>query len=306
MNILSPRLAKLAVPCVALLAASFASRAHAEDYDKSYAISGRADVHVRVHDGSVRVITSDAPQVGFHLKYDGYTLDKNLFIESRQEGDRVDLTQRVHQRGISFGSSHRWVTVEVRMPRNADLDLETGDGNVEIASLNGHISVRTGDGRLKASQLSGTVNLHTGDGGINADALKGDLRLSTGDGGIEAVNLDGKCDVSSGDGRIRLAGRFDSLDVRSGDGSVTAQVARGSAMTSGWKIRTGDGPVDLVLPTDFKANLDASTSDGRISLGLPVTVEGTVSPSKVQGTMNGGGPSLFIHTGDGSIRLEAT
>jgi hypothetical protein len=304
MNSTPRHLAKLAAPCLALLlAASFASRAHAEDFEKSYAVSGRADVHVNVHDGSVRVVTSDAPQVEFRVMYEGFTLGKDLFIDSRQDGDRVELTQRERE-GVTFGNNHRRVSVEIRMPKSADLQLVTGDGNIEIASLNGRISVRSGDGSLKASQLSGTVDLHTGDGGINANSLKGDLRVSTGDGVIEASGLDGKAEVSSGDGRIHLSGRFDALDIRSGDGGITARVAPGSTMTSGWKITSGDGPVELALPKDFKATLDASTSDGRITLGVPVAVEGAVSRAKVRGAMNGGGATLYIRTGDGGIRLE--
>ena len=61
--------------------------------------------------------------------------------------------------------------------------------------------------------------------------------------------------------------------------------------------------MDLVLPADLQANIDASTNDGHISLGIPLTVEGTFKNSEIHGKMNGGGQSLTVHTGDGSIRL---
>jgi len=75
-------------------------------------------------------------------------------------------------------------------------------------------------------------------------------------------------------------------------------------MFARWRIRSGDGTVAVTLPDDFEARLDASTGDGRISLGLPLTVEGTLSHQHVRGTLNGGGETLAIHTGDGAIRLE--
>jgi len=62
--------------------------------------------------------------------------------------------------------------------------------------------------------------------------------------------------------------------------------------------------VDLVIPGDLQANIDASTNDGRISLGLPITVEGSFSSTKITGKLNGGGQSLTIRTGDGSIHLN--
>lgn len=289
----------LALPVATLLSCA----AGAAEYVKSYAVSGRPEVRVRVGDGAVRVITADTQQVEFRVQYHGYTLDENLSIESRQSGDQVELTARITRPGIGF--TNRTMRTEVRMPKTGNLQLQTGDGDVELSALEGTIQITTGDGRVKAERLTGTVDLHTGDGAITVDALKGDVRLRSGDGLINAVNLEGRCTVSSGDGAIRLTGRFERLDIRSGDGPVTARVANGSQMSEEWRLRTGDGAVDLTLPRDFKASLDASTNDGMVHVGLPVTVEGDISTRHVRGTMNGGGPTLSIHTGDGNIRVHA-
>jgi DUF4097 and DUF4098 domain-containing protein YvlB len=297
---------RLAVTSAALLAVTFVvPMARAEDYAKSYSISGRANVRVDTNDGSVRVTTGDTKQVEFHVEYQGFELNKNLRIDSRQEGDKVELTARITGHwGFSWGHNSRRLHIEVRMPKDADLQVETGDGSVEASSINGNVTVHTGDGSVKANNLYGTIDLHTNDGSITVDTLKGDMRLRTGDGSIEARDLDGKCDADTGDGHIRLAGRFDSLNIKTGDGSVDTRILPGSKMSANWNIRTGDGSVDLVLPGDFQANIDASTGDGHISLGMPVTVEGTFSNSQIRGKMNGGGQSLTIHTGDGSIRLS--
>jgi hypothetical protein len=128
--------------------------------------------------------------------------------------------------------------------------------------------------------------------------------LHTGDGRVEARDLDGRVNASSGDGHITISGRLDGLDIKTGDGSINAQLQPGSKVTSSWSIRTGDGSVDVVLPPDLQANIDASTNDGHISLGIPLTVEGTFKNSEIHGKMNGGGQSLTVHTGDGSIRLS--
>ena len=308
MNLLSSRITavRLGIACAAILAAvALAPRASATDWSKNYTISGRANVRVDTNDGSVRVTTSDAKSVQFHIEYEGYELDKNLHIESKQDGDRVELIARVTGHwGWSWGTHSRRLHIEVLMPREADLDAHTGDGSVEASSINGNIKVYTGDGSVRANTLTGTIDLHTNDGSINVDTLKGNLRIHTGDGSIEARDLDGKLDADTGDGHMRIAGRFDALNIKTGDGSVDTRVLPGSKMATSWSIRTGDGSVDLALPGDFQANVDASTGDGHISVGLPVTVEGTFSNSQLHGKMNGGGQPLTIHTGDGSIRLS--
>jgi hypothetical protein len=297
---------RLGIACAALLTvAAIAPRAQAEDVVKSYTVTGRANVRVDTNDGSVRVTTGDNKQVEFHVEYHGLELGKNLRVDSRQDGDKVELTARMTGHwGFSWGHNSRGLHIEVRMPRDADLQVETGDGSVQADSINGTVNIHTGDGSVKANSLNGTIDLHTNDGSISVDSLKGEIRLRTGDGSIEARDLDGKVEADSGDGHIRMVGRFDALNVKTGDGSVDTRVLAGSKMVSSWTIRTGDGSVDIVLPSDFQTNIDASTGDGHISLGIPVTVEGTFSNSQIHGKMNGGGQPLMIHTGDGSIRLS--
>ena len=303
-----PIMMKTGVVCAGVLAAASlaAPQIRAEEITKSYTIAGRANVHVETNDGSVRVTSGDSKQVEFRVEYQGYEIGRNLTVDSRQDGDKVELIARITGHwGINFGWGHnsRKLHIEVRMPQQADLQIHTGDGAVDASRLNGNLTIDTRDGAVKASGLSGTVDLHTGDGAITVDTLKGDIRLRTGDGGIEARDLDGKVEADTGDGHIRLAGRFEALNVKTGDGSVNTQVLPGSKMASSWTLRTGDGSVDIALPADFQANIDATTGDGHISLGVPVTVEGTFSRSEVRGKMNGGGQTLTIHTGDGSIRL---
>ena len=285
------RMAKLAgiATLAVAAAASTAGNVQAEEWTKSYTISGRAHMRVDTNDGAVRVTTGDSKQIELRVIYEGYKLDRNLSINSRQEGDQVELSARVHNSmNWGWGGLHRTLRLEVHMPREADLNIETGDGSVE------------------AQALTGSLNIHTGDGHIRVDGARGDIRLRTGDGSIEGRDLDGRLEADTGDGHVTVEGRFDALNIKTGDGSINARASAGSKLANAWTIRTGDGSVDMSLPGDLQANIEASTNDGRISLGIPVTVEGTFSTSKISGKMNGGGQQLTIHTGDGSIHLSKT
>jgi DUF4097 and DUF4098 domain-containing protein YvlB len=290
MNIAAPTLKTIAVPCTLLLSLLLASRAGAEEYVKAYTVTGRATVHVKVDDSSVRVITSDTSQVEFRVTSEGFAainIGGKLHVDSQQNGNDVELTVRLAPH-VTIGFSNKRLSTEVRMPRNADLQIETSDGRVELSDLKGNITV------------------HTSDGDITADSLTGAFKLHSGDGKISGTRLDGKCDVSSSDGAIHLAGRFDSLDIKSGDGAVTVRADAGSKLSSPWSIVASDGRVDVEIPKDLQANLDASTGDGRITLGIPVAVQGDLGKKTIHGAINGGGPALVIRTGDGSIRLNGS
>jgi DUF4097 and DUF4098 domain-containing protein YvlB len=270
----------------ALAAGLLSAAVHAEEYTKSFNISNRANVHVDTNDGAVVVTTGDSKQVEFHVEYSGYEIEKSLHIESSQSGDEVNLTARIPNHWHFTLGSRRTLHIEVRMPKNADLQVKTGDGSIKVGDL------------------SGNVDLHTGDGSVTADSVQGTIRMSTGDGSISAGGLDGRCEAVSGDGRIRLSGRFDALRAKSGDGSIEVEARHGSKLDSSWSIRSGDGGIEAALPADLAADLDVTTGDGHISSDIPITVEGLISKSRIHGKLNGGGQELVIHTGDGSIRLR--
>ena len=277
----------LAMAAIVLVTAANAPVSQAEEINKTFSVTGHAKVRIQTDDGAVRVSTGDIKQVEIHVVYSGYKLDRDLHVTTAQNGDSVEVEAKTGNRwNFNWGSRHTQLRVEVHMPKDADLDVTAGDGSVEAASI------------------YGTLEIRTGDGSISIQDAKGDIRLRAGDGSIEGRGLDGKVDASTGDGNINLEGRFDSLNIKSGDGSVTARANGGSQVLGAWNIHTGDGSVDLELPGQMQANIDASTHDGHISLDIPVTVEGTFSSSRVNGKMNGGGSPIVVRTGDGSIHLN--
>lgn len=277
------------VAMAALFAAASAAPAHADDWSKTYPISSRADLHVTTDDGDVNITPTDQKQIDAKVTTEGYKIGpSDVRIEESQNGDHVSIAVRMPHMSWSFwgGGHHRSVHVELRVPRDLDLEVKTGDGNVTSQAVAGHI------------------HFDTGDGNITATGLKGDIHLHSGDGHIEAASLDGTLRVDTGDGHVNVRGRFDSLDVKTGDGSIEAEAASGSQVNSPWAILTGDGHINLRIASDLKADLSAHTGDGSITLDFPITVSGSLSHSSVRGKLNGGGGELRLTTGDGSIHLE--
>jgi hypothetical protein len=276
-----------ALPLLLALLLGSAASARAEEVLKTFTVTGHTRVRVQTDDGSVRVSTGDIKQVEVRVVYSGYKLDRDLRVSTSQSGDQVEVIAKTSGSwGFHWGVSHTSLRVEVHMPKDADLDVNTRDGSVEADSIDGNLEIKTGDGH------------------IAVQSARGDIRLRTGDGSIEGRDLDGRVDVNTGDGHVNLDGRFDVLNIKTGDGSVTARARGGSKVQTTWNIHTGDGSIDLELPGEMQANIDASTHDGHISLGIPVTVEGTFSTSQIHGKMNGGGTAIIVRTGDGSIHLN--
>lgn len=270
-------------------AASAAAPARADDWSKSYQVSGRADLRVTTDDGDVTIVGSDQKQIDAHVLTEGYKIgSSDVRIEESQNGDHVVISVKMpHLNWSFFGGHHKSLKIELHVPRDLDLDVQTGDGNVT------------------AQSVSGRVHFNTGDGNVTATAVHGDIRLHTGDGHIQGADFDGTLDANTGDGNLRIAGRFDSLTLKTGDGNIDAQVANGSKVASTWTIRSGDGHINMRIAADLNANVEARTGDGSITLDVPnFAVSGSLSHSSVHGKLNAGGGTLSVSSGDGSIHLE--
>lgn len=265
-----------------------AASAPADEWSHRYALKGRPELHLRTDDGRVQVEAGDRAEIEAVVTTEGWRIgDGEVTVTESQTGDRVSIAVRVPQSHYGgFDSWHRSVRLVVRVPREADLDIRTGDGGVDV------------------EPISGKVVIFTGDGHITAHGLRGDIRLHTSDGPIRAEGLEGRLKADTGDGPMTIRGRFDALDLHTGDGRIDAEVERGSRVAEAWSLRSGDGGITLRVPEDLGADLEARTGDGTIVLDSPVTVLGAISESLVRGKLGAGGAALRIQTGDGSIRVQ--
>jgi len=253
---------------VVLAALLCALPASADEWSKTYTITGRPDLRVETSDADIRVTTWDQNTIEAKVITTGYKIGEGgIRIDEHQSGDSVDINVRYPHMGFNVGWNHRRVEIIIQMPREGRVDLNTGDGKIEL------------------SGLKGEMQLHSGDGSEILDGVDGKLRAKT------------------SDGHIRANGRFDELDLKTGDGHVEVRAAAGSSLGNGWRLETGDGSVSLDIPADLAADVDLHTGDGHIDLDMPITTAGKIQEGQVHGKLNGGGSLLTVHTGDGSIHL---
>jgi len=262
--------------------------ARAEQWSKVYKLTGKPDVRVETNDASIEVSSGGAAEVSARVVTSGYAISQDEVRIERdvQSGNHIEIEVRVPRMRWSWGNDHRSVRIELTVPVNADLNLHSGDGHIRAAGVNGEIHIETGDGHIEIRDVRGSIRLHTGDGHI------------------EGSGIDGSLDASTNDGHMRVRGRFDALRLETGDGSVTAEILSGSKMAGNWSIRTGDGSVTVRLTEGLAADIEAHTGDGSISSQLPLMVSGVLGRRDLRGKLAGGGPTLQIRTGDGSIHLE--
>jgi DUF4097 and DUF4098 domain-containing protein YvlB len=249
---------------------AFTAFAHADDWSKTYTLTGKPELRVEARDASVRIESWDQNKIEARVTTHGWHIGGGgLEIIEHQQGNAVDIELREpHHINFFFSIDARHTELEIHMPRTAKINAHTGDGDVVAKSLAGELDFTTGDGRLELDDVDGTLRAHTSDGSV------------------------------------RVSGRFDVLELRTSDGRVEVEARPGSQIREPWDIRSSDGSVTLRIPANLAANVELHTSDGSITTNIPIAVEGSFGSHDIHGKLNGGGNRLTVNTSDGSVTLD--
>ena len=129
------------------------------------------------------------------------------------------------------------------------------------------------------------LRLRSTNGGIEVEDIEGEFDFRTVNGGIFAEDLLGSVDAATTNGSINIdVGKFENRDVIN--------------------LKTTNGSIRLTLPSNIKADFEASTVNGSVKTDFPITIQGYVSRKRLEGEINGGGGRIGLSTVNGSIKIN--
>jgi len=121
-------------------------------------------------------------------------------------------------------------------------------------------------------------------------------------GEVEAASLAGDVEAHTVNGRIRIS-TTGWAEGKTVNGSIIARLGQ-AAGTKPLEFHTVNGAIDVEMPSNINANVNASTVNGRISTDFPLMIRGKFSGRQISGSIGQGGPELSLKTVNGSIDLH--
>ena len=139
--------------------------ARADQWSKTYTITGTPDLRVETSDANIHVDTWDQKTIEARVTSEHYKIGEHgLKIEEHQSGDSVELQVHfphdVHI--ITFNMHNYRVEVEIHMPREGRVNLHTGDGAIQLANFKGQMDLQTGDGHQEIESVDGRLRARAG------------------------------------------------------------------------------------------------------------------------------------------------
>jgi hypothetical protein len=231
------------------------------------------------------VTLSGSAESGAHVTIESNRSDlENLFeFQFLEEPGAVRVV--ANRRGPAYEVKNLHLHFEVEVPKQTNLELRTGGGDVKVRGIMGDTNLHTSGGDLELTDLKGKLEAETSGGDIKLRQLTGDMRVKT----------------SGGD--IRIEGASGRVDAHTSGGDVEARFAPGNGR--GGEIETSGGEIRVALDPAINLDLDASTSGGEVKSDLPVKMVGNISSRKVHATLGSGGEVLRLHTSGGDINIHS-
>jgi hypothetical protein len=202
-------------------------------------------------------------------------------------GAAIEVTAtRTAKAGTDEGAKQVLASIEMRE--------EVGDNRVRVEVRPPRLSGFSGHEFKWTVKVPKGVNvdLRTINGGVHVTGLTGEVRAKTTNGGVT-----GK-DVASS-----------SIDASAVNGGVDFELSQPLAGDEQIELQTVNGGASLALPADSKASITGRAVNGgvRVADGLDIKRTGEEdSRRRLDGTLNGGGAKVNVHTVNGGVRFEKT
>ncbi|MBI4364866.1 MAG: DUF4097 family beta strand repeat protein [Candidatus Latescibacteria bacterium] len=272
---------------VAVAGSIWAGRADAADIKRvtervvPFAVGGRLNLENK--NGRITVEAWSQPEVRIQITRSvragsdakAEELLKQLKVDVEVRGNRIDIISRFPKRQETIGLwdilgrkvASLQIHYYVQVPRDTDVTLETANGEVRVRGV------------------------------------AGELEASTTNGDVRVTQAEGRIDLTTTNGEIEIMGASGSAKARTTNGSVVAEL-RALGSRDAVELMTTNGNVEVYLPGDAKATMDAQTTNGRVSMTLPITMRGMVTSKVVRGTINGGGAAVTLATTNGNVEVR--
>ncbi|HXW55943.1 MAG TPA: hypothetical protein VEJ67_09360 [Candidatus Cybelea sp.] len=197
--------------------------------------------------GNVIVHTGDTAKIDYSVELeadagpDAKELLKEFRILTREVPDGVVIKGLTTDEEECTG--RLWVTIRVNMPRDYNVEVSTGGGNIETDDVSGRVNLFTAGGNISAGNIDGPARIESASGGhISLKNVAGDLTAITGGGHITTGSVGGNATLRTTGGHIRVGSVQGIARLDTGGGNITLQQSGSDliAETAGGQIEVGE------------------------------------------------------------------
>lgn len=283
------------------------------------ALDAEGTVVVENHEGRITIETWDRAEVKYEAVVrpeDDAEHPEATVVRVDRGDDRFAIRTEYDESKETGDENGFWgngqnmmpVTYTLTVPRNARVEVEDHESDIEVTGVGGAVRLDTHDGRIALRDQGGDADIESHDGPIMVENQTGALSIDTHDSNVRLRSVDGSVEIDAHDSDVEAEGLRGGLEVDTHDGDGRFAFAE---LAGDVEIDTHDGDFTLTLPADAGFDLRTDFDDD-----ADLRADFDLAPYRVSdddddeinyaGSVNGGGPlvSLSAHDGDFEIRTQ--
>jgi DUF4097 and DUF4098 domain-containing protein YvlB len=155
-------------------------------------------------------------------------IEENVRLELRKQGSKAVLISQFDDRFRVINFRSRVINLTVKVPRNMDVSIDDGSGELRVEQIAGRVQIDDGSGEIFIRDIRGDVSVDDGSGTIEVSDVVGNLSIDDGSGTIEVNSIEKNVEVIDGSGSIYIDGVGGDVIIRDdGSGSLHIQNVKG-------------------------------------------------------------------------------
>jgi DUF4097 and DUF4098 domain-containing protein YvlB len=158
-------------------------------------------------------------------------IEENVKLELKKRGSRAVLISNFDDSRFWDNFRTRVINLKVRIPKNMDLYIDDGSGEMKVEQIIGRVEIDDGSGEIRISGIQGDVSIDDGSGTIEVTDVFGNLYIDDGSGTIEVRDVDQNVRVDDGSGSIYIDGVGGDVIIEDdGSGSLKIKNVKGKVI----------------------------------------------------------------------------
>lgn len=264
--------------------------------DETRGLKSNGRVSVNNVAGIVEVTTWDRNEVSI-----GGRLGSNDdTLEISGDANELSLVVRLPKKGRN---GHDTV-LELRVPANARIELETVSADVVVNGSKGTVKVNTVSGDIALALSSSEVSVQTVSGDVKLKAPSTNTRLNSVSGDLVLEGLSGGLSLETVSGNVELhgLGKFSDLKLKSVSGDLQLDVAlTDSAQVGG---QTLSGEITMIVPQALSGTALLKSFSGDVYCEGATAVDNHGSRKREYVWGDGRGARIELSSFSGDIHVE--
>jgi Toastrack DUF4097 len=240
-----------------------------ERFEKVCALKSGGEFRLKNTNGSVQITSWDRNEVKIEA-------EKIVRHRDREEAEHI-----MKEIEINIREGNGYVDVDTRLPKQHD------GGFFDWLFNGGDVSIEVKYWITVPAQVQ-----------LTAQSVNGEVR---------AQDISGRAELETTNGRVVVTNAAGSVNAETTNGAIEVSLVKvepGETM----RFVTTNGRIAAEFPEDFAADISANTTNGHVDCDFPMTVQGRLRRTQLEGRIGQAGASnlgrVTLKTTNGSIDIR--